>query len=101
MRAAFINQQNLIEICVKNASARLPRRRRGPPAIKAMSPSGARVTPAAERNQDPIKRVLVELFSDALPGRILEIACGTGQHAAFLSSHLQGWINLLPTRNVR
>lgn len=48
-----------------------------------------RHSPAAERNGPPILAALQRL----LPARglLLEIASGTGQHAAFLSAGLPGW----------
>lgn len=44
-------------------------------------------SPAAERNREPIRAVLVAILGDAIgpaapPGRLLEIGSGTGQHAA-------------------
>ena len=46
-------------------------------------------SPAAERNQAPILAVLRTLL--APNGRALEIACGTGQHAACFGAALPGW----------
>ncbi|MCW5609610.1 MAG: DUF938 domain-containing protein [Rubrivivax sp.] len=54
-----------------------------------MTQDPRRHSPAAERNQGPI---LAEL-QRVLPaqGLLLEIASGTGQHAAFCSAGLPGW----------
>ncbi|MFT7775497.1 DUF938 domain-containing protein [Roseateles sp.] len=46
-------------------------------------------SPAAERNGPPIGAALQRLLPDR--GLLLEIASGTGQHAAFLSEALPGW----------
>lgn len=49
-------------------------------------------SPAAERNQEPIFNILSQYIA---PGtRILEIGSGTGQHAVYMASRLQGvhWI---------
>lgn len=46
-------------------------------------------SPAAERNALPIGRELQRLLPPA--GRLLEIASGTGQHAAACSALLPGW----------
>lgn len=46
-------------------------------------------SPASERNQAPILAVLRPLLSDT--GAALEIASGTGQHAAFFGAALSGW----------
>ncbi|HMJ12377.1 MAG TPA: DUF938 domain-containing protein [Polyangiaceae bacterium] len=47
-----------------------------------------RHAPAAERNKLPILEVLSEELPKA--GTVLEIASGTGQHAAFFAQHLPG-----------
>ena len=48
-----------------------------------------RHSPAAERNGPPILAALQRLLPPS--GFMLEIASGTGQHAAFLSAGLPGW----------
>lgn len=48
-----------------------------------------RTSPAATRNADPIARVLSDWFG-TLEGTLLEIGCGTGQHAAALSERVPG-----------
>ncbi|NCT82460.1 MAG: DUF938 domain-containing protein [Comamonadaceae bacterium] len=48
-----------------------------------------RHSPAAERNGPPILAALQRLLPAS--GLLLEIASGTGQHAAFLSEGLPGW----------
>lgn len=48
-----------------------------------------RHSPAAERNGPPILAALQRLLP--AQGLMLEIASGTGQHAAFLSAGLPGW----------
>lgn len=48
----------------------------GPPG----DPSHRRSAPAAERNREPIARVLAERLP---PGPVLEIAAGTGTHSAY------------------
>jgi len=46
-------------------------------------------SPAAERNQGPILQALQALLP--ANGQLLEIAAGTGQHAAHLAAALPGW----------
>lgn len=47
---------------------------------------GRRYSPSAARNREPIRNVLAPLFT--APVRLLEIASGTGEHGAFLTSEL-------------
>ena len=51
-------------------------------------------SPAAERNKGPILEVLKEILPPR--GRVLEIACGTGQHAVHFAAALPE-VELLPT----
>ncbi len=46
-------------------------------------------SPAAERNREPILALLRQLLPEH--GQALEVACGTGQHAAWFAQHLPGW----------
>jgi len=43
-------------------------------------------SPACERNREPIREQLARLLPE--PARILEIGSGTGQHAAWFTTHL-------------
>ena len=54
-----------------------------------MSEDRRRHSPAAERNRAPILAELQRLLPAG--GLLLEIASGTGQHAAHCSAGLQGW----------
>lgn len=54
-----------------------------------MADDARRHSPAAERNRGPILAELQRLLPPA--GLLLEIASGTGQHAAFCSAGLPGW----------
>lgn len=58
---------------------------------RAMGGASPRLYSAAcERNKSPILEVLRShlVKSPRLPARILELACGSGQHCAFLAGHL-------------
>lgn len=46
-------------------------------------------SPAAERNREPIREVLLERLPET--GHLLEIASGLGQHAVHMASALPGW----------
>ncbi len=52
-------------------------------------PSTLQHSPAAERNQAPILAQLLALLPPQ--GAALEIACGSGQHAAHFAAALPGW----------
>lgn len=56
---------------------------------------------ACERNREPILKVLRAAFP--AEGRVLEIAAGTGMHAAFFARHLPGleWIPTDPDPEAR
>lgn len=47
---------------------------------------GKRIAPAAERNRQPILEVLAQILPDS--GLVLEIASGTGTHAAYFAEYL-------------
>lgn len=60
-----------------------------PDSGAGVSPDGRRHAPSAERNAGAI----LAMLRDVLPprGRMLEIAAGTGQHAAAFAAALPGW----------
>lgn len=53
--------------------------------------------PATERNRQPILEILQQVLPSA--GTVLEIASGTGEHAAFFASNLMN-VRWLPTEQV-
>ncbi|HEX6958692.1 MAG TPA: DUF938 domain-containing protein [Ferrovibrio sp.] len=56
---------------------------------------GLRHAPATLRNREPILLALQRILppaTDAAPRLLLEIASGTGEHAAFMAPRLPGWI---------
>jgi trans-aconitate methyltransferase len=55
-------------------------------------PPGARFAEAADRNKEPIAGVICPLLEDKM-GVVVEVACGTGQHAAFFAQKLPGCQN--------
>lgn len=48
-----------------------------------------RHSPAADRNKQPILEILQRVLPES--GLVLEIASGTGQHAAWFAGHLPAW----------
>jgi SAM-dependent methyltransferase len=59
------------------------------PDNPAMTANILRLSPAAERNKQPILDVLRALLPER--ARVLEIASGTGQHAAWFAATMPGW----------
>lgn len=55
---------------------------------RAEGEAGRRYSPSAARNREPIRDVIAQLVTS--PTRFLEIASGTGEHGAFLTSQLPG-----------
>lgn len=60
-----------------------------PDSGAGVTPDGRRHAPSAERNAGAILSVLCEVLPER--GRMLEIAAGTGQHAAAFAAALPGW----------
>ena len=56
------------------------------PRIDSLTPLGAATTPSAERNKIPLAAELSRIFSR--DSRVLELASGTGQHAAHFCANL-------------
>jgi SAM-dependent methyltransferase len=62
-----------------------------PPPGRPPAPGGGLpFSAAAERNRQPILERLLELLPPT--GSLLEIASGTGQHAAWFAAGLPGWV---------
>lgn len=68
------------------------------PVWSAPVPPGARFSAAAERNRQPILQALRHLLPES--GVALEIASGTGQHAAWFAS-IAAWCAQAGVANVR
>ncbi|WP_018718286.1 DUF938 domain-containing protein [Arhodomonas aquaeolei] len=54
-----------------------------------MTDDRRRHSPAAARNREPILAVLREVIPER--ARVLEVASGTGEHAAFFTAAMPGW----------
>ena len=61
---------------------------------EAFAVTELRSAPATQRNRGPILEVLRDVFPDE--GRVLELGCGTGEHAAYFARELSG-LCWLPT----
>ncbi len=60
-----------------------------PPNNLPLAPGLAQRSPAAERNRQPILDALLRVLPCS--GKALEIASGTGQHAAYFASRMPQW----------
>lgn len=56
------------------------------PESRGEDDDGRRYSPSAARNREPVRDVLAQWLDS--PARVLEIASGTGEHGAFLTSQL-------------
>lgn len=54
-------------------------------------PGGRLDFPATRRNQKPIAEVLERLWDSTAPLAVLELAAGSGQHAAFFAQRFPNW----------
>ena len=67
------------------------------PTITTWTDLGAATTPSAERNKLPLTLELCCLFPNGVPVRVLELASGTGQHAAHFCNTLPIISHFQPT----
>jgi hypothetical protein len=67
-----------------------PEARAAPAAILVLRMDARRYAPATQRNREPILEVLKRVLPTR--GSLLEIASGTGEHAAWLAAQLPGLV---------